>query len=183
MVYGSNRDFDRSESSNLRAAVSGGLNTASSDLMTPLEESPEMNNIQVDFDGMVRKRKGYKTLLHRNVTASGQHSYLRGAFYIPFQMSSGRPVIVSREEERLMLHVRQNDGTWYTFGGFNDVFGAAGVNNQFDYIIQNDGLYSRIILVSGSTVPIQVSTVSSSTTYVKGGAGTAWTFPDRKSVV
>ena len=134
MVYGSDREFNRQETSSLRAAVSGGLNTASSDLMTPLEESPEMNNVQVDFDGMVKKRKGYKTLLNRNVTASDQHSYLRGAFYIPYQMSSGRPVIIGREEGRIIFHVRQNDGTWYTIGGFSDVFGSRGVNNQFDYI-------------------------------------------------
>lgn len=167
----SGNNFDRREPSTLRAAVSGGLNTAASDLMTPLEDSPNMNNVQVDSDGMIRKRKGYKTLLRRNAASS---SYLRGSFLIPIKNSKGRPLLLRKEGIHVAVDVKQIDGSWTTPLQLSNVFPSGAVNTQFSYAKLEETLFNRIVLVGAGCVPIQLSYVSFHTSFTRGSSGDTW---------
>lgn len=177
-----NREFDRSETNELTSGVSGGYNTAASDLLTPLTDSPDMNNVQVDFDGMVRKRKGVKTLFTRNETGAGERSFVNGSFVIPIQTASGRPLLLIRENYTITVMGLQDDGSWVEMLNMSNVFGSK-VNEvseyTFDYIIQYEPLYTRVILVHPNQIPVQISIVSTHLpTFSKGSTSATWSVPN-----
>lgn len=170
MYSGSN--FDRSEKQRLRAAVSGGLNTAASDLMTPLEDSPNMNNVQVDSDGTIRKRKGYKVIGYYD---SASNTYLEGGFLIPIKTSSGRPMLIRRAGTSVAIEVKEDSGDWTTQLTLSNIFSTNSSLDRFSWIKLTEPLYDRIILVNENHVPIQISYTSMKIEgYSKAGSGIAW---------
>lgn len=173
------RQFDRTETTQLTSAVSGGYNTSDSDLLTPLTDSPNMNNMQVDFDGMARKRQGYRTLLTRNQTVAGERSKVKGSFIIPLQTASGRPILIIREDRGVVIMGLQDDGSWVQFIRLTNIWGTKLDDTAFDYIVQYEPLYTRVILVHPKQIPVQISIVATHLpTFPKGVTSNSWTIPD-----
>lgn len=166
----SGNNFNRTESDNLRVAVSGGLNTAASDLLTPLEDSPDMNNVEVDADGMVRKRRGYRVLQNHNIA----FEYLEGSFLIPLTTGSGRPFLLRRAGTGVGVEVKDDTGAWNKALNIKSIFSSDADFTKFSWTKVQEALFDRVIFVGEGHVPIQISYVSATVNFTKPGSGTSW---------
>lgn len=162
----------RDDSSSLRAGVSGGLNTADSDLIIPFEDSPNMNNVQVDFDGMVRKRRGYKVLQERNQV---NHSYLNNILFVPLVTVSGKVMVLRKEDTDLVIDFKDSTGWRTAYATHTDVFNTGVATSDFHYISVNEPLYNRVIMVNKNHAPIQFAYTSVEVSVTRGSTGTSWT--------
>lgn len=167
----SGREFNRQEENTIRAAVSGGLNTSSSDLLTPLEDSPDLLNVQVDFDGMVRKRNGYKTVYRRN---SASASYFKNMTFVPLQTFSGKPFIIRKEGTSLVFDIKDNNGWQVAHKTHANVWNSGAAQSKMTTLIQYEPLYNRVIFVTKNHAPIQASYASYQYSFVKGGTSNTW---------
>lgn len=159
---------ERIETNELRSAVSGGWNTADSDLMTPLEDSPDMLNTAVDFDGMVYKRRGYFSQFNRSTS----NSFVRGSFLIPYTTSTGRLIFFTRELDSINIFTQDIDNSWFVTAMI--AFGTNGPNNRVSWTILKEPVFDRIILVRFGGVPIQITIGAGRGSHTRVGTGTSW---------
>ena len=150
------------------AAVSGGLNTTASRLAMPEEDSPDLLNVNINYDGSVSKREGFdiyegttpnETLSSprpRGATASSSY-YTYGTKATPFSVvfhryQSTPAAGIGMEMTLLRDKVFSNPRGW-TSAGATVWSSLATVKPDITVIQDSDRI--RLLYLTGTNVPVQ----------------------------
>ena len=136
-------DNSNTESNTLTAVVSGGLNTVSSALTLPPEDSPNMMNTYVKFDGSVTKRPG----TFRTATIGDP----RERHAVPIKLRNGYDAIAEKAGTALQFKVAGRTLTKL------DVFSDEAAYIRPDVVVSNEPNCTRILFFTGVNIPVQLS--------------------------
>lgn len=132
----------------LQAIVSGGLNTVSSALILPREDTPNCMNVDVNIDGTVTKRRGsekesFGYLGTENIDAM-----------VPVRLRNGETAYIFKNGYDMAAKYKKADGTFSTITHAN-VWSDKAYYVKPDYYVSYEPLYTRCIFTTGVNVPIQ----------------------------
>ena len=141
--------------------LSGGLNTSSPHTNLEPNESPDMMNMQIDFDGSLIKRSGV-TVLQTATNTPFVYNLSFAPIIVPIRTPYGKNLLLVRKGDDIVIYAENSTtGIWTAAKTFSNMFRetAAGVSNEipWDYTILNEGFTTKVILMHPSFVPIQVS--------------------------
>jgi hypothetical protein len=165
---------------NFSAAVYGGLNTTSSRLAMPEEDSPDLLNVNINYDGSVSKRPGFD--IYEGTTANDTLSSPRphgsnstSHYYVYETKNTPYSVVFHRYQdspglganmEMSLLRDRQFSNT----RGWDNFIWAAQAQSKPDVVpIQEPG-QTRLLYLIGNSVPIQFRIRERSLSFVSNSA-------------
>lgn len=152
---------------NFSAAVYGGLNTTSSRLAMPQEDSPDLLNVNINYDGSVSKRPGFD--IYEGTTANDtlssprphgsnatSHYYVyrtkNTPFSIVFHRYQDSPTLGANMEMSLLRDKQfSNTRGWATVGS---IWAPQATSKPDVVLIQEPG-QTRLLYLIGNSVPIQ----------------------------
>lgn len=155
----------------LQAEVSGGLNTISSPLTMPPEDSPTLMNVDVNIDGTVSKRRGTQYApANLQDTSVGYRRFLKA---FPVTLQTGKVVLVSKWDSRLYIQPRIS-ATQYGQFDLGSCWSASAVNTVPDGVVSYEPRWTRVIMTTGINVPIQATLVEAAIPMTLGAPGAAF---------
>jgi hypothetical protein len=139
----------------LQTALYGGLNTISSRLNIPLEDSPDMRNVYVSQQGDIVKRSGSLSLYNRSGLTDAS-----GTTLIPVAYKNGQTGLIAKEQTSLVVYAYENNALIPVMTKSN-VWSSKAAGVRCDFVMTSE-VEPRIIMTTGVNVPIQVSLVEHS---------------------
>lgn len=151
------------ENSAIRSNNFGGLNTTSSLLNLPFEDSPDLLNMEVDLAGNLNKRQGTDTVLAFTNSGSTPVYYC-----YPIRTTLGYELIVTKNGTSLeFLYAQQQ--IWGAAKSFTNVW-QAGANQPNTCLIPDTE--AKLLMLTGNQQPVQVRFVEQTRTAVSSGVNT-----------
>lgn len=141
------QDPNSPDDQGINARLFGGLNTVSSPLNMPFEDSPILKNCTVDLTGSIKKRKGTK------ITGDISSAF-SGVTIAPITTPVGFHYIVVKNGTELNIYETLNDSTTQVMTK-SGVWNTAASTVRCDWTQTNE-FEPRLIFVSGITHPIQL---------------------------
>lgn len=153
MVFSNEQNVERVESRKQENGIFsdnfGGLNLTASNINCPLEDSPNMFNIEVDISGRLRKRRGTKLLSFNTRSSSA------GYTLVPFSTGLEYSFLVEKIGKDLFIHEVNNDIITQVMTK-TDVWNTAGGNIKATWVISSE-VIPRIIFCTGVNQPVQLT--------------------------
>lgn len=148
-----------SEDTSIRSTSFGGLNTTASLLNVPLDDSPNLLNIEVDVSGNVSKRQGTECIL--SLPGLGMHVYpvksVLGYDYLLMKRGAGLQLLTSNGRSTTSLKTYLN------------VWSAAAANVRPYFTLISD-LEPRVLILTEQNAPVHVKFVEQTFQYSVGGS-------------
>lgn len=158
--------FDTDE--NIQSINYGGLNSMSSVLNIPESDSPDLLNVQIEENGDIGKRLGSRLLQTESVTNA------EGLICLSFSLRSGKDLVISKQNKDVKVFEFFNNAFRDVMTKSN-VWSDAAASVKPDFVTTSE-VEPRIIFVSGTNVPVQLTFLEHIETWA-GGSDT-FTFDD-----
>ena len=149
-----------SEDTSIRSTSFGGLNTTASLLNVPLDDSPNLLNIEVDVSGNISKRQGTECVLSLPGT---------GLFVYPVKSVLGYDYLLMKRGGSLQVVSSTARSTSALKTYLNVWSGAAAGMGRPNFTLISD-LEPRVLILTEQNAPVQVKFVEQTLPYDVGGA-------------
>jgi len=142
----------------------GGLNTISSIVNCPYEDSPLLMNTRVDISGNVSKRPGTKVIYNQNQSTSGLG-------LIPMTTGLQYNYLIVKNQQELGVYEVLNDTVTKLITKSN-VFTSTASTVRPNYVKTGE-VEPRVIICTGVNAPVQLRFIEQSTSVNFGGGSTS----------
>lgn len=138
--------------SSIMSSNFGGLNKIASDINLPYEDSPALNNCDIDVAGNITKRKGTRIVHWQKTPVS-----VTGNSLIPFTTGLGYNMVIQKQGMDILIHEFINDVSTLLVTK-SGVWDAEGALVRVNYVSTNEP-EPRLIMCTGVNVPIELKFV------------------------